>query len=1099
NRTSYDFEAVKGALEGIQVFLDNAKDCKELLPVLEQLVALSGQHPGAWKPYFKVTSMSKHDVLSSFSVQWRDVTSFGQDLLEYFVKDIEVAATESTTSNPSSSIDTARLLLSCFTIISKALIAHALQGLDRIGLIQQRTMNMLVNVGNLSRRLDSEELQILASWKPRIHPKVTLDVVHPKGDMMRLRWLLPMTSIRAQHLLDTIMSCVPERTKNTPPFSDEHPELTLLSWSGVMCELENILPSLGMPNKLSETTDLNSVIEAADASYLNELEQSRLAGAKYHGAQRPDCRRTGAFTMSLISNMTFDTLLIVEMARLWPEQAALIFIRLLGTLVMVSEPRLPVIVHALKEVSARDSAISKRIIGLAAMDRPKESHIIKFSPAYNNCRSFDMSPVASEAWRRAVLQANPFLFAFQCYSLQETDITRALKILVLRSPNSGIFRYPHFSAVLSALTGNGEDLEQLGSGYQNEARSEQSGDMLQRLFHSCQGKDILSRVNADLGTDIIASEQVEIFQHSLKLLSYWSLWETARYCVLSRLRTPFGGPQQTLDALEKHLNGLLQASQKDTTGSLSLSRLRSFLMFLDRLELQFLNAQQGTALGMIPLTPKPSIIFVRSNKKMLDEWFSRVRGRAIEGAKAAGEHEIVIRNGYMMLAEQFSLLSRGSVHDILLWLGEFERVLVDLVEALIAKNASDAISGLYIWCRRAIRDMTKQSSSAKSKQSRSERSAQYPRYRNACLNDGQALALSQISLDWISTAVLHAQNRYEQSTKEAMSQIGSLIDNDNIDDVSFPAEFLCQGITNSLSDLSSYRQLQTFMDRIPIETYANETMLWSEDPLTQSLKEFCAREAKEAWKCLEEFYETRSKNLVVPDTFAFDRSGLIGRNFLFASRVHQQAGLQFSDLDNVRQQARQMIEPSAEFLLYNGLEYAGVTLVDTLMLNTATAVTPKVVKEFVDHLTLIPEEMRVNMFNKDLRYWVRLDALVNLAKRHTSNEDSRDRKQSNEFKFLLSRIARRSECHAFASNIPRTWEGDLSPEIEFEEAKAAMAKNDYSTALNAAERILDKIRESEQTLEDNPSAALFQSKIYLKTAKWSRLTKPALTEDNAGL
>lgn len=45
------------------------------------------------------------------------------------------------------------------------------------------------------------------------------------------------------------------------------------------------------------------------------------------------------------------------------------------------------------------------------------------------------------------------------------------------------------------------------------------------------------------------------------MLTYWSQWEAARYCMLSRLRTPFGGPQQTFDSLEKQLNALLQQDQ----------------------------------------------------------------------------------------------------------------------------------------------------------------------------------------------------------------------------------------------------------------------------------------------------------------------------------------------------------------------------------------------------------------------------------------------------------------------------------------------------------------------------------------------------------
>lgn len=1267
SRTTYDFEAAKCALESIQEFLDTAKDCKELLPVLDQLVTLSWQHPGAWKPYFKTivdllvgwhldqgTNESVRrrigDVLSSFSTQWRDVTSFGQDLLEYFVKDVEAALPESTTCTSSSSVDAVRLLLSCFSIISKALVALPSQSLDRIALIQQRTMDMLLSVRKLSSTLDtagneiililsradptkffeqqpkaiqylslqlettrnnkatwdqtmSVTKKILASWKNQIHPNVTFQVVHPNSDWMRSRWLLPWTSGRAQHVLDIIISCVPERTKDTPPLPDEFSGFPLLSWTSVMQELDDLISNLAQHNRLSRNEDLERLIKDAGASYHAELEQTRLIDTDNQGLQHLDCRQTGTCVMSLISNMTFDALLLVGMARLWSEQAAMIFLRLLERLTDVPESRLTVFVHALGEISAsqehfisywfdgdpsdppdscdscnpddtriptstylgivigvievfvndwrllptsvklrviswnseiltgirsyQDTASSSdrwnraktsisssfhRLITIAGSD---EDEVIRGSIAtiFENFistfgtfnlgpeflatmadRSFDISPVVSGAWRNAVFQANPFVFTFQCYRLQETDITRALKILVLRSPNSGIFRYPHFSTVLSALAGNDESSESGGNGRQKSFVPEHSGDMLQRLFHSCQGKDILHRVNTELGTGMTESEQVDIFQHSFNLLTYWSLWETARYCVLSRLRTPFGGPQQTLDVLEKHLNSLLQAIHKDETGNSSLSRLRDFLLFLDRLELQFYNAQQGTALGVIPLTPKPSIVFVRSNRKMLDDWFSRIRGRIIEGAKATGEPEITIRNGFTMLVEQFGLLSRGAVSDITSWLVEFERLLVDLVEALTVTNSSDSIFGLNRWCQRAIKDMTKQSNSSKSKQSRSERSTQYPRYKNACLNEGQALALQEIKFDWIDAAVAYAQNRYEQSAQKAMSILESSDKTDNVDDISAPAEFLCQGITNSLSDLSSYKKLHEFMNTIPIDAYANETMLWSEDLLSQSLKEFCDEETNKAWESLVKFYDARSNDLTIPDTFAFDRSGLIGRNFLFTSMVHQKRDLPLATLDNIRQRAGLMIEPTTEFLLYNGLGHASATMIDSLILNTSTASASKIIKEFLDHIEQIPEEMRLNMFHRDVRYWARLDTLANITIKDIKdqhNEDSSVRKQLHDFKFLLSRIARRSECHIFAGSIPVGWKGELSLELQFEEAKAAMAENNYSNALVASEKILDKI----QGKKDR-SAASFQSKIFLKMAKWSRQTKPPLTEEN---
>ncbi|KAI7828584.1 hypothetical protein BC939DRAFT_443330 [Gamsiella multidivaricata] len=1262
-KTTYDFESTQVMLEDIQHILDNAKDCKEISPALDQLVVLSGQHPNAWKPHFKSIldllvgwhtdrgtneTVRRHiaDALSSFSAQWREVAGFGQDLLEYFIKDIDTVIMDSTPSDLLSSIDIIRLLLSSFDIIAKALIAHASQELDRIVHIQQRAVSTLTSIRKLSSSLDAagneiilalslaepstfynqqpvaihylasqfENTQIdnatwtqkitilrkiLAAWKPRMHPNVTLEAVHPKGDLMRLRWLLPMKSTCAQDLLDIILLCVPGPAVGASLASHEYADTPLQTWSSVMYEVDAILQSLALGNCLSETESLGSVIEAAEAARKNELENSRLIGTKYHGTQRADCRRTGASTNTSISNMTFDILLLVEMAKLWPSEADLIFIRLLGTLDIVPESRLAIVIQALREISAsqehfipdwlnvapatsidtnsldvttagislkavqtlvahwklfplsiklciviwgsgilqamrpyRDASSASRswvilkraissnlhqLITIAGADEDElvrgsiaiifESFIGTFGSfslgpqflATMTDRSLDISPIAGAVWKRVAFQANPFSFAFQCYDIPETDIIRALKTLVLRSPNSGVFRYPHFSTVFSALAAAEENLELIDVADNESTGFPQDGDMLQRLFHSCQGQDILAKVNSEYGTETIATEQLEIFQHSFNLLRYWSLWETARYCVLSRLRTPFGGPQQTLDALEKQLNALMQSDQKymgDASGIIVAARsrqnkLRDFLSLLDRIELQFYNAQQGTALGVIPLAPKPSIMFVRSNKKMLDDWLSRIRSRVVAGARAIGEHEIIIRNGYMLLVEQFNSLCRGAVNDILPWLDEFERVLVYLVEALVATNSSDAISGLYVWCRRAIKDMTRQSNSSRSKTSRSERSTQYPRYRNACLNDGQALALSQVSLDWINVAVLHAQNRYEQSAKEAMSLMGSFADNE-----SAPANFLCQGISNSLSDLYSYQQLQKFMDSISIETFAKQTMLWSDDTLTLSLKEYCSNEGTKAWKYLEGFYGTFGKERTTPDMFAFDRSGLVGRNYLFATKVHQQSGLQPIELDRIRQQALHILEPSAEFLMYNGLEHASATLLDAMMLKTATSATPLALKEFMDQLALVPDELRMNMFHKDLRYWVRLDALVNLAKRQVLDEDSLVRKQSNEFKFLLSKIARRSECHDFASSITRTWEGALSPEIQFEEAKAAVAKHDYSAALSASNRILGRIQSSTQTAGGDQTMAVFQSKIYLKMAKWSRSTKPQLSEGN---
>ena len=41
-------------LDSIESVLDNAEECTGLLPTLDQLSALAGMHPTAWKPKFKV-------------------------------------------------------------------------------------------------------------------------------------------------------------------------------------------------------------------------------------------------------------------------------------------------------------------------------------------------------------------------------------------------------------------------------------------------------------------------------------------------------------------------------------------------------------------------------------------------------------------------------------------------------------------------------------------------------------------------------------------------------------------------------------------------------------------------------------------------------------------------------------------------------------------------------------------------------------------------------------------------------------------------------------------------------------------------------------
>ncbi|KAG0198674.1 Serine/threonine-protein kinase smg1 [Mortierella sp. GBA30] len=1246
-RIVMDFQSATTLLEELEVILDRTEDSGSLLPALDQLLDLAYQHPAAWEPRFKAivdllvgwhvdggtTAAVRQrigDVLGSLTIQWSDAADFGQDLLEYFISDIEAIIVDATPESTAAN-ETIANLLSCFQIIVKALISQASLDPDRLRTLQDRTVEVLLSVITLSEiphaiggdiilslslgqcatfyglqpkatryllaqidRMQTEKAawanaistmkKILAAWLPNLHPMVTLEVSQPSNTLMRSRWILPSYSRHIQDVLEIVLAAIPNTPSDTTMLGGEYRDISLQAWSSVMQEVEDILGELPLGNSLSRAKHSGSLVDSGQLLHVDHQGSPEPLHVQANGSLGP---YTGLSTSSLMSGLTFDVLLLIEMARFWPHEASSIFLRLLGTVDNMPELRLAVIVRALQEISARrgyfltelQSANPTDVIGIQSLALGTSLHFIQtlvthwkvlsgsvkrytitwtvgilravqeyrdtfsassswlalkkalssnlhqfiiiagadedeqiraviacvfetFISAFGSFslgpqlmasmvdRTQDVCPSVSKAWKNTLFRSNPFVFAFDCYTTQETDITRALKILLLRSPYTGVFRYPHFNSVISALVpqDKSRDEDENISGIVSFA---QDGDMLQRLFHACQGKDILSKVNTDSST-----EQVETLQHSYNLLMYWSLWEMSKYCVLSRLRTPFGGPQQTLDAFEKQLNSLLQSDQKIEAKNARLFRLRDFLLFLDRLELQFYNAHHGTALGVIPPTPKPVIAFIRMNKFMWDDWFARIRSRVIQGGKATGEYGIVIRNGYVLLSELFSTLSRGAIIDILPWLDDFDRTLVDLVEALVATNASDALSGLHTWCRRAIKDMTKTTSSGRSKHSRSERSTQYPRYRNANLNEGQATALSQISLDWINTAVLHAQHRYEQSVSNATSLMEACSAHDIAEDLGPQAEFLCNEISDSLRDLGSYQQLQTFLDSIPVDQYASQTLPWSDDSAMQSLRAYCLDDAPQAWKHLEEFYDKNVKDSQLLGLVDSERTGLIGQNYMFASKICQQAGGNASALDRLRLEAFRIVQPSAEFLVRDGLEHAAGVLIDTMMLNTPAEGIPKAISEFMDQLSRIPDEMKMSLLRKDMRYWSRLDAMVNLAKKHASRDTTLILKQSNEFKFLLSKVARRTECHNFASSIPRTWEGSLSPAIQFEEAKAAMVKHDYSAALGASKRILEGVKCLSSPEIDERSMTDFQSRIYLKLAKWSRSTKPALSQDD---
>uniref|UniRef100_I1PF98 non-specific serine/threonine protein kinase n=1 Tax=Oryza glaberrima TaxID=4538 RepID=I1PF98_ORYGL len=165
---------------------------------------------------------------------------------------------------------------------------------------------------------------------------------------------------------------------------------------------------------------------------------------------------------------------------------------------------------------------------------------------------------------------------------------------------------------------------------------------VQRLFFSYRGKKDMFSGQTDVSGD---SDGNELFKgpdvdrtiidriYSVNNLAavWWGIHEAARHCINLRLRTHLGGPTQTFAALERMLldvPNLLAPEATEGEGryiapsDTSLLPMRLLLDFVEALKKYVYNAYEGSF--VLPAPPKASSLFFRANKRVCEEWFSRI-------------------------------------------------------------------------------------------------------------------------------------------------------------------------------------------------------------------------------------------------------------------------------------------------------------------------------------------------------------------------------------------------------------------------------------------------------------------------------------------
>lgn len=251
---------------------------------------------------------------------------------------------------------------------------------------------------------------------------------------------------------------------------------------------------------------------------------------------------------------------------------------------------------------------------------------------------------------------------------------KSIKKQIMKQEPSNLFSSISFRILMSSLASNDEDLE-----------------WLKRILHL--------NYNFDLDFDSLSSSKNEdqslTFSNLIDLnsetLYFWACWELIQFCILNKLRTPLGKPQDTFTKIENIIRQNASAHQLNGGQSVQSSpkqfQVKLLLQLMENLEKLLYNAYNGSSLMLCSKTPSAAKVFFTTNKNTCVEWINRNRIHLMMIALKSDDPGIVWRNGELLLSN--NLLNKSV---------PAENVLVILTQALINLNGCNYIVGLHKWC-----------------------------------------------------------------------------------------------------------------------------------------------------------------------------------------------------------------------------------------------------------------------------------------------------------------------------------------------------------------------------------------------------------------
>lgn len=184
-------------------------------------------------------------------------------------------------------------------------------------------------------------------------------------------------------------------------------------------------------------------------------------------------------------------------------------------------------------------------------------------------------------------------------------------------------------------------------------------------------------------------------------LFFWSGFEAAQHCVINKLRTYLGKPQETFTSIEGALKVLAReiscntdVAKKEKHGLDYIlqeqTRVRLFVEFLEHLERVIHNAADGCAMVLLPLS-KPVRTFFHTNKSTCKEWLNRIRLALCVVSLHSGLATSALRNGQRLLEDLSNVDNTQGV--------EFERATLWTAQAMVTLKEAEALQGLYVYTK----------------------------------------------------------------------------------------------------------------------------------------------------------------------------------------------------------------------------------------------------------------------------------------------------------------------------------------------------------------------------------------------------------------